>query len=126
MRNALASAGFLFVIAVQPALADGDAGAGEKVFARCKACHTVEEGGPNRVGPNLHGIVGRQAGSKEGFKYSKAMAEAGENGLVWNADTLSEYLENPRDFIKGNRMAFPGLRKPEEVSDVIAYLEANS
>lgn len=126
MRNALLSAGLLLAFAAQPAAADGDAEAGEKVYARCKACHTIEEGGPHRVGPNLHGIVGRTAGTVEGFKYSKAMIEAGENGLVWDEENLDKYLENPRAHIKGNRMAFPGLKKEDEREDIIAYLKANS
>ena len=125
MRNALLAAGLLVVTAASPAFAEGDAAKGEKLFARCKACHTIEAGGPNRVGPNLHGVVGRTAGTHEGFKYSKAMQEAGAGGLVWDAESLSSYLENPREFMPGNRMAFPGLKKEEDRMDVIAYLQAN-
>lgn len=123
MRNALLSAGLLLAVAAQPALADGDAAAGEKVFARCKACHTIEAGGPSRVGPNLHGVVGREAGGVEGFKYSKAMQES---GVTWTEDNLEKYLADPRAFIKGNRMAFPGLKKEDDLENVIAYLKANS
>ncbi|MEX0759239.1 MAG: cytochrome c family protein [Tistlia sp.] len=126
MRKALlTAAGLLLAFAVQPASAEGDAAAGEKVFARCKACHTVDEGGASRVGPNLHGVVGRPAAAKEGFKYSKAMTEAGEGGLVWSEEDLAKYLADPRGFIKGNRMAFPGLRKQDELDNVIAYLKSN-
>lgn len=129
VRNAcgiVAGLGLLLAVGAQPAMAEGDAAAGEKTFARCKACHTVEEGGPSRVGPNLHGLFGRTAGSMEGFKYSKAMQEAGEGGLVWNEETLAEYLADPRGFIKGNRMAFPGLKKEDDLENVIAYLKTST
>jgi cytochrome c len=120
----------LFVAAfalAAPALAqDGDAEAGEKVFRKCAACHTAEADGPNRVGPNLHGVVGRTAGTVEGFKYSEAMVKAGEEGHVWTPENLAAYLENPKETIPGNKMTFAGLKKPEERADVIAYLEHES
>ncbi|WP_119680170.1 c-type cytochrome [Indioceanicola profundi] len=97
-----------------------DAAAGEKVFNRCKACHTVEAGGPHKVGPNLHGLFGRKAGGAEGFKYSDAMASS---DVVWSNETLHEYLKDPKGYIKGNRMAFAGLKKQEDLDNVIAYLE---
>ena len=100
--------------------AAGDAAAGEKVFARCKACHTVEAGGPNRVGPNLHGVFGRKAGAMEGFKFSDAMVNS---GITWDATTMAAYLKDPRGYIPGNRMAFAGLKKDEDLANVIAYLE---
>lgn len=99
-----------------------DAAAGEKVFAKCKACHVVE-GDTNKIGPSLKGVVGRTAGTHEGFRYSKAMAEAGEKGLVWNDETLAEYLRDPKAYIKGNKMAFVGLKKDEDLANVIAYLK---
>ena len=68
-------------------------------------------------------MFGRTAGSVEGFKYSESMIQHGKDGLVWNAETISTYLENPKGFIPKNKMAFPGLKKPEERADVIAYLE---
>lgn|SRR5690554_5500453 len=119
----VAGFGLLLAAGLQPALAQGDAAKGEKTFARCKACHTVEEGGPDRVGPNLHGVFGRTAGTKEGFKFSKAMQDAGADGLVWDEETLAQYLADPRGFVKGNRMAFPGLKKQEDLDNVIAYLK---
>jgi len=101
-----------------------DAASGEKVFAKCKACHQVGDGAKNGVGPTLNGIIGRKAGTVEGFKYSAAMTAAGaEQNLVWTVENIDKYLENPRDFIKNNKMAFVGLKKPEERADVIEYLK---
>ncbi|GER07494.1 cytochrome c [Iodidimonas muriae] len=106
-----------------PALADGDADIGAKIFRRCQACHTVNEG-QHRVGPSLYDVVGRKAGSAEGFtRYSDAMTSS---GITWTEDTLSAYLENPRQYIPGNKMAFPGLRKEEDRDNVIAFIERAS
>ncbi|MFA5120575.1 cytochrome c family protein [Zavarzinia sp.] len=106
-------------LGAQAALA-GDAAKGAVVFKKCAVCHTVEAGGPNRVGPNLHGVVGRVAGTKEGFTYSKAMAGA---GFTWDKEKLESYLTDPKTFVPGNKMAFVGLKNEEEREDVIAYLE---
>lgn len=108
------------------AQADGDPAEGEKVFRKCMACHMVGPDAENRVGPVLNGVVNRTAGTLEGFSYSDAMIEAGQNGLVWDDATLHEYLEKPRDIVPGTKMAFAGLRKEEERDDVIAYLETFS
>ncbi|BDW88947.1 c-type cytochrome [Thalassospira tepidiphila] len=99
-----------------------DADAGEKVFRKCAACHAVGEGAKNKVGPELNEIFGRVAGALEDFKYSKAMTKAGEEGLVWDHDSLTEYLAKPRDYVKGTKMAFAGLKKDDEIANVIAYL----
>ncbi|MEQ8268336.1 MAG: cytochrome c family protein [Parvibaculum sp.] len=109
------------------ALADGpDLAKGKKIFARCKACHTVAEGEADRIGPNLHGVFGRTAGTKEGFSYSKAMAAKGAEGLVWSEETLMTYLEKPAAMVPGTSMAFPGLKKEEERANLIAYLKSET
>jgi len=104
-----------------PVLADGDAEAGKKVFNKCKACHALEEG-KNKVGPTLHGVIGRPAAAVKGFKYSKAMSES---GLTWDEATIKKYLAKPKDLVPGTRMAFAGLKKEDDIEDVIAYIKAN-
>ena len=110
---------------VTPALADGDAAQGEKVFGKCKACHVIDAA-TNRVGPSLHGIIGRTAGTVEGFKYSESMIQHGKDGLVWNNETLDKYLADPKGFIPKNKMAFPGLKSPDDRANVIAYIDEAS
>ncbi len=104
----------------------GDAAKGEKVFKKCKACHAVGENAKNKVGPHLNDLFGRPAGRIEGYKYSKAMIKAGEDGLVWDAGSVGTYLEKPKGMIKGTKMAFAGLRKEADVANIIAYLESFS
>jgi cytochrome c len=104
----------------------GDAAAGEKVFGRCKACHAVGEGAGNRLGPELNELVGRTAGTADGYKYSPSMQKAGADGLVWNRETLSTFLAGPKTMVTGTKMSFAGLKKPAEIDDVIAYLETFS
>jgi len=99
----------------------GDAEQGRRVFARCRSCHVLEEG-VNRVGPSLYGIFGRETGSVEGFRYSDANANA---GITWTHETMFEYLENPREYIPGTIMAFPGLRDEQDRADVVAYISEN-
>lgn len=99
--------------------AEGDAAAGEKVFKKCKACHMVGPKAKNRVGPTLNGIIGREAGLIEGYKYSKAMMAS---ELVWDDETLTTYLTNPRKAVKGTKMAFAGLKKEADLANIIAYL----
>ncbi|WGF90611.1 c-type cytochrome [Marinivivus vitaminiproducens] len=99
-----------------------DAAAGQKVFARCQACHVLDAS-TNKIGPHLGGIMGRQAGSLSDFQYSDAMKES---GITWDEQTLSQFLENPKKMVSGTKMAFPGLRKEEERANVIAYIVENS
>lgn len=100
----------------------GDAAAGEKTFAQCKACHQAVEG-KNGVGPSLAGIVGRTAGQVAGFSYSAANKNS---GVVWKEETMFEYLEAPQKFMPGTKMAFAGLKKPQDRANVIAYLKTKS
>jgi len=100
---------------------DGDPAAGEQVFRTCSTCHNVEDE-RNKVGPHLINVFGRTPGTVEGFRYSKAMIEFGEGGAVWDAETIGAYLADPRGYVRGNRMAFVGLRSEEEIADVLAYL----
>lgn len=109
-----------------PSLADGDVAAGKKVFKKCAACHAVGDGAKHKVGPELNDVFGRTAGGAEGYKYSKAMIAAGEEGLVWDADSLTEYLTKPKAMIKGTKMVFPGLKKDDDIEKILAYLESFS
>ncbi|MFV0382704.1 c-type cytochrome [Paracoccus sp. (in: a-proteobacteria)] len=105
------------------ATTDPDPTAGEKVFAKCKACHTADDGKADRTGPHLWGILDRPVGGVEGFAYSDAMAGHGGN---WTVELLDTYLADPKGNITGNKMAFAGLRKPEDRHNLIAWLAAQS
>jgi cytochrome c len=100
----------------------GNAAAGEKVFAACRTCHVFDEG-VNRVGPSLHKVVGRKSGSVPGFSYSDANKNS---GVTWTADVLFQYLEDPKGFMPGTKMAFPGVKDAQKRADLVAYLEAQS
>mgnify|MGYP005852993349 CR=1 FL=1 len=121
--HARALVGLAFLVAAVSPAAAQDAENGEQVFRKCRACHQVGEGAKNTVGPQLNNVVGRPAGSVEGYNYSKANKEAGAGGLVWTEENLMKYLENPRAFMPKNKMAFAGLRDEQDRKDVIAYLK---
>lgn len=106
----LAAACITLGILVSPALAEGDAVKGAKVFRKCKACHTATEE-KNKIGPTLVGIIDRPVATVEGFKYSKAMKEFGAEGNVWSTETMALYLKKPKALIKKTSMAFAGLKK---------------
>lgn len=99
-----------------------DAGKGKKVFNKCKACHTLIAG-KNRIGPSLKGVFGRTAGTAAKYRYSKAMKAAGSGGLVWDEKSMSAYLVKPRAFVKGTKMTFPGLKKPADIENLMAFLK---
>jgi cytochrome c2 len=100
----------------------GDAQRGAQVFAQCKVCHSLEAG-KNMLGPSLHGLIGRKAGSVPGYAYSPAMKNA---NVTWDDDTLSKYLSNPKAFIPGDKMAFVGIKDPNKLGDLLAYLNQAS
>ena len=104
-------------------LAAADVKAGEKVFGKCKACHTADKGGANRVGPNLWDIVGRAKGGHEGFAFSGAMKEKGGE---WSYKDLDHFIDDPKGFVKGTKMSFAGVKKPEDRAAVIKYLHSLS
>lgn len=110
---------------VAPASAQ-DAAAGQRVYNQCRACHTIEQGGRNAVGPNLHGVVGRKAGAVEGFRYSASMKEKAEGGLTWTEENLRAYLANPKSVVPAGSMSYPGLKNEQQMNDLIAYLKQNS
>lgn len=105
------------------AFAAGDIDKGKKVFKKCKACHTVGENAKKKVGPVLNNIFGATAGTSEGFtKYSKNMKKAGEEGLVWTEETMTQFLTKPKEMIKKTKMSFKGLKKEKDLVNIIAYL----
>lgn len=98
----------------------GSAKKGATLFkTRCLQCHTTEEGGPNKVGPNLHGIFGRHSGQAAGYSYTDANIK---KNVLWDEQKMSDYLENPKKYIPGTKMAFGGLKKPKDRNDLITWL----
>ncbi len=102
------------------AQAEGDPVLGKRQFTPCLACHTVEEGGPNKVGPNLWGVIGSKAGSREDYVYSPALKDS---GVVWTEENLRAWIERPMNFIKGTKMPFGGYASKDIQDNVIAYLK---
>ena len=104
-------------------MAMGDAVSGEKVFKKCAACHSINKGGKNKIGPVLYNVVGRKVGDISDYKYSKALAAYGKE---WTFEELNGFLIKPAKWIKGTKMAYAGLRKEKDRASVIKYLNKNS
>ena len=103
--------------------ASTSAAEGAKVFKKCAACHSIAEGGANKIGPALWGVLGRKAGSLSDYKYSKAMAAYGKS---WSFEEMNGFLIKPKDWIKGTKMSFAGLKKASDIAAVILYMNENS
>jgi cytochrome c len=131
LRGAFLVLTALLCVLVQPAaasdldarLAAANMKRGQLLYMVCKACHDVEAGLPHKVGPNLHGMFGRKAGTAEGFKYTDALVKS---GLVWTPETLDEWLRQPGALVPGNGMAFAGIANDADRASLIAWLLANS
>ena len=107
--------------AAPAAMAEPSAADGKKIFVKCGVCHSLEKD-VSKVGPSLHSVIGRKAGTLPSFKlYSQAMKDS---GVEWNEKTIAEFLRQPRSFIKGTRMIFIGLKDDKAISDLIAYLKS--
>lgn len=120
MRYGLAVAlGVAAALGAGSARAEGDAAAGKTVYNKCAACHAITPG-TNKIGPSMHGVVGRKAASAPGYSYSPAMKA---HDVSWTPAELDKYLAAPREVVKGTKMIFAGLKTEKERQDVIAYLE---
>ncbi|MBL6665246.1 MAG: cytochrome c family protein [Rickettsiales bacterium] len=108
------------VVTLSEALKTADFDRGKKIFRKCASCHNIEKGLGAKVGPNLWGIVNRKKGSFAGFSYSKALLE---KGGIWDVESINQFIQKPRGYIPGTKMAFGGLRKPQDRADVILYLK---
>jgi len=124
LKSGLVSTAIVLVASVASNAADIKAG--EKVFKKCSACHAVGDGAKNKVGPHLNDLFGKVAGSDESYKYSKAMKTAGDEGLVWNDETIDAFLLKPKKYIKKTKMSFSGLKKEDDRVNIIAYLKTYS
>ena len=110
----------LSLVALTCAAHAQDAEAGKKVFNKCRACHQVGPTAKNGVGPELNGLIGRKAGSVEGYNYSDANKNS---GLTWDEATVAEYIKNPKAKVPGTKMAFAGISKEQEIKDLTAFLK---
>jgi cytochrome c len=131
MRSAIIASAALLAVAA-PAMADPGLDArlaaanpkrGQLLYMVCKACHDVEAGLPHKVGPNLHGMFGRKAGTAEGFRYTDALAKS---GIVWTPETMDAWLKQPGALVPGNGMAFAGIANDDDRASLVAWLMANS
>lgn len=107
-------------------LLDADVAKGQKAFKKCAACHTADEGGANKVGPNLYNIVGRTVANVAGFSYSSAALEWNSEGRAWSYEDLAAFLAKPKDFLKGTKMGFAGMKKGKDRANMLAYLQTLS
>jgi cytochrome c len=124
IRPVLFAACLALLPAAAQAQAAGDPAKGAGVAKRCAACHSLEEGGSNKIGPHLWGVVGRPIASVPDFAYSDAMKAFSEGGAkTWTPELLDAYLTDPKKTIPGNKMAFPGLKNDKQRADLIAYLD---
>lgn len=115
----------LLGLSAAPALSDavtGDAQKGEKLFSKCSGCHQIGQGAEHRIGPHLNGLFGRKAASHQDFQYTKSLRRAGTSGIIWSAETLSAFLENPRSMASQTRMSFGGMKDAQDRENLIAYL----
>ena len=98
----------------------GDAAAGQRIYIFCQSCHSINEGGLNKVGPNLYGVFGQQAAQVEGYTYSDALSSS---EVVWTADMLDQWITRPAALVPGTTMVFAGVNNPQQRADLIAYLQ---
>lgn len=126
MKLLSAAAALIGLVAVTGTAQAQSAEAGEGLFKVCKACHQVGEGAKNAVGPMLNGIVGRKAGTVEGFNYSEANKEAAAKGLIWTEEELVKYLEKPLTYMPKTKMAYAGMKDEQDRRDLVAYLKTQT
>ena len=121
IKSFLIIVGLITFILIFSIAYDADPVKGKKVFKKCAACHSLQEG-KNKMGPPLNNLLGRKAGSVEGYKYSKAMKNS---GVVWNEESLDKFLTKPRKFIPKTKMSFRGIKKKSLRDDLISFFKNN-
>jgi cytochrome c len=121
-----AAAALLLGTVVPVAASAQDTAAGQRVFNQCRSCHTINAGGRNGVGPNLHGVWERAAAKVEGFRYSAPMREKAAAGLVWTEDNLRAYLRDPKAVVPAGAMSFAGVKNDQQLADLLGYLKQAS